>query len=99
MSAEDAKRCLEMSDLLLKLAETWPAEPAKRLLLSMARDYKEQADYFATNDDVRCRPLVPVELTEEQIAREREVRATLVRLEQQWSALAAELGRTPSRQP
>ena len=94
MSAEKAKRYQEISELLLDLAERLPVEPSKRLLLSMASDYQHQADYYATNDDAQCRPLVPVPLTDLQIARESEVRARYVRIEQQWSALAAELGRT-----
>ena len=62
MSTEEARRYQEISDLLLELAERFPAEPSKRLLLSMARDYKEQADYLVTNDAGRCPPLVPAPL-------------------------------------
>ena len=78
MSTEEARRYQEISDLLLELAERFPAEPSKRLLLSMARDYKEQADYLVTNDAGRCPPpLVPTPLTELQIERELEARASI----------------------
>lgn len=94
MSADEARRYREIAELLLELAERLPAEPSKRLLLSMASDYKDQADDLAATDDVRCRPLVPVPLTDQQVARELEVRARHIRIEQQWSALAAELDMT-----
>jgi len=93
MSTEEARRYQEISDLLLELAERFPAEPSKRLLLSMARDYKEQADYLVTNDAGRCPPLVPTPLTELQIERESEARTRYIRIQLHWSALAAELGK------
>jgi hypothetical protein len=94
--AENARHYAEVSASLGKLAARESDPQLKDLLLSMSSDCEKLAGYFRASDEaagLRCAGAGITE-TEERLQANREMNATLMKLQKQWEALAAELDKS-----